>query len=496
MFGKERKRKNMAFTTVFFLFAVLPASVAGYYFIKLVGNRNEKWGDRIGNLFLVLVSLCFYGWARLEGIALLSIYVLGVWLAGKGICRLGKEEKHKWKVYGMTLSILAVTGILIWYKYYNFIAENLSHFFGISLAMSQWIVPLGISFITFTAISYLVDVFRGDAEAGSLLDVFLYLSFFPKVISGPIVQWKDFQRQTVHRRVDETEFLEGLNRIMIGFAKKVILADSFGAVISKIDPYIGVGMDVPTAWLFAFFYMMQIYYDFSGYSDIAIGLAQLFGFHFKENFQFPYRSKSITEFWRRWHISLGTWFRSYIYIPLGGNRKGMKRTLWNLFCVFLLTGIWHGAAWNYILWGVINGVCVLVERCIREKRFYQKIPAIGKWVVTMAIVFFSWQVFYFSDFSRLEVFLKSLFGLSAANAASAVEYTYQHYLTIKLIFLSVVAVLGATTFCMPWAEKVKIFFSRTKTGLFIKETGLIVLMIVSVIFMINSSYSPFLYFQY
>lgn len=480
----------------FFLFAVMPASVAGYYLIKLLGNRNEKWSDWLSNLFLVLVSLCFYGWARLEGIALLSIYVLGVWMAGKGICYLEKKAKYKRKVCFMTLSILAVTGILIWYKYYNFIAENLSHFFGISLAMSQWIVPLGISFITFTAISYLVDVFRGDAEAGSLLDVFLYLSFFPKVISGPIVQWKDFQRQTVHRRVDETEFLDGLNRIMIGFAKKVILADSFGAVISKIDPYIGVGMDVPTAWLFAFFYMMQIYYDFSGYSDIAIGLAQLFGFHFKENFQFPYRSKSITEFWRRWHISLGTWFRSYIYIPLGGNRKGMKRTLWNLFCVFLLTGIWHGAAWNYILWGVINGVCVLAERCIREKRFYQKIPAIGKWVVTMAIVFFSWQVFYFSDFIRLGVFVKSLFGLSAANAASAVEYTYQHYLTIKLIFLSVVAVLGATTFCMPWAEKVKTFFARTKTGLFIKETGLILLMIVSVIFMINSSYSPFLYFQY
>lgn len=486
----------MAFTTVFFLFAVMPASVAGYYLIKLLGNRNEKWSDWLSNLFLVLVSLCFYGWARLEGIALLSIYVLGVWMVGKGICYLEKKAKYKRKVCFMTLSILAVTGILIWYKYYNFIAENLSHFFGISLAMSQWIVPLGISFIIFTAISYLVDVFRGDAEAGSLLDVSLYLSFFPKVISGPIVQWKDFQRQTVHRRVDETEFLDGLNRIMIRFAKKVILADSFGAVISKIDPYIGVGMDVPTAWLFAFFYMMQIYYDFSGYSDIAIGLAQLFGFHFKENFQFPYRSKSITEFWRRWHISLGTWFRSYIYIPLGGNRKGMKRTLWNLFCVFLLTGIWHGAAWNYILWGVINGVCVLVERCIREKRFYQKIPAICKWGVTMAIVFFSWQVFYFSDFSRLEVFLKSLFGLSAANVASAVEYTYQHYLTIKLIFLSVVAVLGATTFCMPWAEKVKTFFARTKTGLFIKETGLIVLMIVSVIFMINSSYSPFLYFQY
>ncbi len=223
----------MAFTTVFFLFAVMPASVAGYYLIKLLGNRNERWSDWLSNLFLVLVSLCFYGWARLEGIALLSIYVLGVWMAGKGICYLEKKAKYKRKVCFMTISILAVTGILIWYKYYNFIAENLSHFFGISLAMSQWIVPLGISFITFTAISYLVDVFRGDAEAGSLLDVFLYLSFFPKVISGPIVQWKDFQRQTVHRRVDETEFLDGLNRIMIGFAKKVILADSFGAVISK-----------------------------------------------------------------------------------------------------------------------------------------------------------------------------------------------------------------------------------------------------------------------
>ena len=283
---------------------------------------------------------------------------------------------------------------------------------------------------------------------------------------------------------------------MIGFAKKVILADSFGAVISKIDPYIGVGMDVPTAWLFAFFYMMQIYYDFSGYSDIAIGLARLFGFHFKENFQFPYRSKSITEFWRRWHISLGTWFRSYIYIPLGGNRKGMKRTLWNLFCVFLLTGVWHGASWNYILWGVINGICVLAERCAREKSFYQKIPDIVKWAATMAIVFFSWQVFYFSDFNRLEVFMKSLIGISAANAAGTVEYTYRHYLTAKLIGLSAIAVLGATTFCMPWAEKVKNYFDRTKTGLFIKETGLILLMILSVIFLINSSYSPFLYFQY
>lgn len=177
----------MAFTTVFFLFAVMPASVAGYYLIKLLGNRNEKWSDWLSNLFLVLVSLCFYGWARLEGIALLSIYVLGVWMAGKRICYLEKKAKYKRKVCFMTLSILAVTGILIWYKYYNFIAENLSHFFSISLAMSQWIVPLGISFITFTAISYLVDVFRGDAEAGSLLDVFLYLSFFPKVISGPIV---------------------------------------------------------------------------------------------------------------------------------------------------------------------------------------------------------------------------------------------------------------------------------------------------------------------
>lgn len=174
----------------------------------------------------------------------------------------------------------------------------------------------------------------------------------------------------------------------------------------------------------------------------------------------------------------------------------MKRTLWNLFCVFLLTGVWHGASWNYILWGVINGMCVLAERCVREKSFYQKIPDIFKWAATMTIVFFSWQVFYFSDFNRLEVFMKSLIGISTANAAGAVEYTYQHYLTAKLIVLSVIAVLGATTFCMPWAEKMKAFFARTKTGLFIKETGLILLMILSVIFLINSSYSPFLYFQY
>ncbi|MGC4017980.1 MAG: MBOAT family O-acyltransferase [Muricomes sp.] len=237
-------------------------------------------------------------------------------------------------------------------------------------------MPLGISFITFSAVSYVVDIYRGDSSAGSILDTALYISFFPKVVSGPIVLWKDFQPQIKNRTVNDVQFMDGLNRIMIGYAKKVLLADSFGLMVADIQQKMEAGMDVPTAWWCALLYMLQIYYDFAGYSDIALGFGKLLGFQFKENFHFPYVSASITEFWRRWHISLGAWFREYIYIPLGGNRKGKTRTLVNLFIVFLVTGIWHGAGWNYGLgsniYSKFNLQPVYLFSILKEKAAYEK----------------------------------------------------------------------------------------------------------------------------
>lgn len=479
----------MAFTTVVFLFVFFPICIAGYYIIKLLEKRNKKLADIFSSIYLILVSVFFYACAGLDAALLFVFYVLFVWLAGKATEAYGR--KHGKKCLVLTIIALILTAVLIYYKYYNFIAQNLNDLFNLGLGLINIIIPLGISFITFSAISYIMDIYRGDATAGSLLDAALYMTFFPKVISGPIVLWKNFQGQIKDRHIDESSFLEGLNRIMIGFAKKLILADNFGAIVSKIQ---GInGIDQPTAWVGAFFYMMQIYYDFAGYSDIAIGLSKLFGFNLKENFNFPYVSQSITEFWRRWHISLGTWFREYIYIPLGGNRKGKARTLINLFVVFLLTGIWHGAAWNYICWGILNGVFILIERCIMDKTFYKKIPSVIKWVFTMFIVLISWQIFLFTDMSALLYNLKIMFGIVSPEN---VLYSYTYFMDTRMIVLSVIAVFGGVALNFPVFKRIAEWTNSTKSGLIIKEVGLIILMVISVICMVNSSYSPFLYFQY
>lgn len=310
----------MLFTNFIFLFVFFPLCVGGYLVLWGIQKKIGKVNLRIGDIFLILASLAFYGWMRLEGILYLCIYILLVYAMGKMIEKKGGSvDKSK---IAVGVSVLVLAGILYFYKYIDFTLQSLNDILQTDFTLFYVIVPLGISFITFSAISYVVDIYRGNSTAGSLLDVALYISFFPKAVSGPIVLWKDFQTQIQNRTVDDVRFMYGLNRIMIGYAKKVLLADSFGLMVSDIQQNMVVGMDVPTAWWCALLYMLQIYYDFAGYSDIALGLGELFGFQFKENFHFPYVSASITEFWRRWHISLGTWFREYIYIPLGGNRKG------------------------------------------------------------------------------------------------------------------------------------------------------------------------------
>ena len=238
------------------------------------------------------------------------------------------------------------------------------------------------------------------AKAGGFLDAALYMTFFPKIVSGPIVLWKDFSIELSARVFSEDRFVYGINRFIIGLGKKVLLADTFGSVVVNIQDQMYYGIDIPTAWGCTLLYFLQIYYDFSGYSDMAIGLSSMFGFKLKENFSFPYLSTSITEFWRRWHISLGTWFREYVYIPLGGNRKGFYRTLVNLFIVFLITGVWHGAGAGYLCWGIAHGICIVAERCVRDKKLYKMIPGVVKWAVTTLIVMLGWQVFHIAGMSE------------------------------------------------------------------------------------------------
>lgn len=480
----------MSFTNLIFLFAFFPISIFAYFAARFLTKKAASAADTLGNLVLILLSLGFYAWSRFDGAFYFLIYMVFIYVMGCFVSA-GKGKKSKIII---ALGAVVVLAVLFYYKYYNFAVENIPGLRQAGLEVRDIIVPAGISFITFSAISYLVDIYRRQASRGNLLDVLLYLSFFPKVISGPIVLWKDFQPQVKGRTVDDSQFLYGLNRMMIGFAKKVILADTFGLLVNDIQGQVSIrGVDCPTSWICAFAYMLQLYYDFAGYSDIAIGISAMFGFRFKENFNFPYTSQSVTEFWRRWHISLGTWFREYLYIPLGGNRKGKGRTLVNLAIVFLTTGIWHGAGWNYIWWGALHGFFMILERLVKDKDFYKKIPGVVKWGVTMVVVFFGWQLFRFPLMEDFTSFMQIMFG---KLVFTDINYTWAYYLTRKTVVYMIIAVLGATVLRAAWFDKVKVRLNETKTGLVIQELALLLLMAFAVICMVNSSYSPFLYFQY
>ncbi len=388
------------------------------------------------------------------------------------------------------MAVLFALFWLIYFNYSDFLIGIWNRVFRDDLVWKSLRAPLGISFVTFSAISYLADIYRDSSRKGNLIDCLLYMTFFPKVVSGPIVLWKDFQGQIAGRRLELDQSIDGLNRIMIGFAKKVILADSFGACIAKIGLF---GIDRITAVGTILLYMLQLYYDFSGYSDIAIGLSKLFGFHFKENFNFPYRSKSITEFWRRWHISLGMWFREYVYFPLGGSRCGMYKTLRNLAIVFALTGIWHGAGWNYVLWGAINGLVMLLERVAREKKGRKWLPAPISYVATTVLVMMFWQLFRYQNLGNIATLLKIIAGFVSFENIS---YTWQHYYDARIIVFVVVGVLGATVLGDERLRaRYQTMISR-KSVYVVQEMGLLILFAISILFMVNSTYSPFIYFQY
>lgn len=496
----------MGFTTQIFLFVFFPVCVVAYTVADILDRKGIAVVRklRVKDWILIGCSLVFYAWACFDNVFKLLIYILLVYGAGRLIRRTRRDgwffklyrdenTENTKKIYiaatVLTAVLIGTVGVLVGYKYAKFLAEVWNLIAGTSVQAKTVAAPLGISFITFSAISYLVDIYRGHAGAESLTDCMLYLSFFPKVVSGPIVLWKDFRPQIGLRKQSLDRAAEGLNRIMIGFAKKVLLADQFGACLSAMSG----SVDAPTAWGAAILYMLQLYYDFAGYSDIAIGLAKLFGFDFQNNFNFPYRSVSIGEFWRRWHISLGAWFREYIYFPLGGSRAGMKRTLRNLAVVFALTGIWHGAGWNYILWGGINGLFVIVERLTKDKALIRKTPNILKWAATMGITMFCWQLFRYQGISDVIRQVRIMFGLLRCES---IPYTWRYYFDSQVVFLTAVGILGATVLGNQKIQSVYRKITGTAVGYAIQQIVLLVLFALAILFVVNSTYSPFIYFQY
>ena len=466
----------MPFTSAGFLFFFLPIVIIVYYLFNFIGK------NQLNNLVLILFSLSFYMVSGLRTTIYLILFIIIIYFSGR---ILGYINAKSTKRSFFILSLLFVVLTLSYYKYITFILE----LFQSGTGILSIVIPLGLSFIMFEAISYLVDIYKGETERGSLVDVFLFFTFFPKVASGPIVLWKDFSSQIYNRKVSVDLFFSGMNRVMIGFAKKSIIADSLGTVVQSINENTQLGIDSPTAFLGALCYFLQIYYDFSGYSDIAIGISRIFGFDFKENFNYPYTSTSIGEFWRRWHISLGTWFREYIYIPLGGNRKHVYI---NLFVVFLITGIWHGSTFNFVIWGVAHGLLIMIERAFREKAWYKKIPALFKWMFTMVFVYLTWIIFMIPSLTQAIIYYKSMLGVPAGN----IYFTFEYFINSKLILIIVIAVVGA--FIGKWnkVELIKTWAQSTKTGVIVSQILYMLLFVLAVLFMMNSSYSPFLYFQF
>lgn len=466
----------MVFSSSIFIFVFLPLVLFLYYIS----------GKKLKNYVLLLASLFFYSWGGVSYLKILIVSIIINYIFGILIDDVRSNIKLR-KIF-LSLGIILNLALLFYYKYYDFTIENINEIFNTNYSIKNIVLPIGISFFTFQGMSYIIDIYRNDGKVNkNPFSVALYISLFPQLVAGPIIKYKTIDDQIRNRKESLEFFSYGINRFVIGLAKKVIIADILAGMADNIFNLYYSGIDMPTAWIGAICYTFQIYYDFSGYSDMAIGLGYMFGFEFMENFNYPYISKSITEFWRRWHISLSTWFREYLYIPLGGNRRG--NIYFNLFVVFLVTGIWHGAAWTFILWGLWHGFFILIERAIRNKEWYINVPRTIKYIVTMLIIILGWVLFRADNLEQAIGFIKTMFGFSKAID---ITFEYSYFINKKLVFWIVISILGAAPFANNNLKKYK----KSKNFEVLSTIIISLLFIISIIFVVNSTYSPFIYFQF
>ncbi|MHC1722652.1 MAG: MBOAT family protein [Aminipila sp.] len=399
------------------------------------------------------------------------------------------------------INVVINLGILGFFKYADFLVENINLLLGTSISTIELPLPVGISFYTFQAMSYIIDLYKSKVKVQKNLIAFgTYVALFPQLIAGPIVRFESIQEQLMNRHVDMEMFALGVRRFTIGLAKKVLLANNIGLLwesVMKISP---TELPVGTAWLGAIAFTLQIYFDFSGYSDMAIGLGKMFGFHFLENFDYPYISKSITEFWRRWHISLSSWFKEYVYISLGGNRHGIKRQMLNIFIVWTLTGLWHGASWNFVIWGVYFAAILIIEKLvlgIALEKLQEKFSVIGTIVAsiyTMILVTISWVIFAIEDLNSVKAYTASLFGFHHTGIAN--EYTW--YLLSNNLILLIICIIASTDIpAKIWGRFYNVIWrDRPLIGLIVENLGLLLLFIISFAYIVASTYNPFLYFRF
>lgn len=467
----------MLFSSPIFLLLFLPTTIVLNFFLK----------TKYSNLLLLGASLVFYAWGEPVYVFLMLFSVAMNWSFGILISRIGNYRK-----FALTVCIVLNLAILGYYKYFNFFAGILNGFVHTELIKQRNIVlPIGISFFTFQALSYVIDLYRGNCKIQkNILNLALYVSFFPQLIAGPIVRYSDIDNQISNRTVSVDKFAIGLRRFLYGLGKKVLISNCMAEIADAIFEQSFAGLTAPCAWLGAIAYTMQIYYDFSGYSDMAIGLGKMFGFDFLENFRYPYLSKSIREFWQRWHISLGTWFREYVYIPLGGNRRGKFRTYMNLFVVFLLTGMWHGASWTFLLWGLYHGTFQVIER-LGLKKYLDRHTVISH-IYCMLVVVIGWVLFRAETLMDAYNYIISMFtpwrggfgGLSHIPAE----------LTLRNGIFIFFAVFGSGIL-QKATDKVPVLSSKWKYS-WVELGYLCLVFAYSMIRLAAGTYNPFIYFRF
>jgi D-alanyl-lipoteichoic acid acyltransferase DltB (MBOAT superfamily) len=470
----------MLFSSIVFLFVFLPCVLVVYY--KVLKQRSSR------NHFLLLVSLFFYAWGEPIYVFLMLGSIMGNFLFGILIERYrGQKIKVKMSLTGMLIFNL---GLLIGFKYLNFIADNVNKIGSLQLDIGVVTLPLGVSFFTFQGISYGLDIYRNKRELlKNPLDVGLYIAFFPQLIAGPIVRYETIAGEIYSRQESLEDFTEGIERFIKGLAKKVLLANNFALIADKAFGQQADVIPVGLAWMGAVGYMLQIYFDFSGYSDMAIGLGRMFGFHFNENFNAPYRAKTISEFWRRWHISLGTWFRDYLYFPLGGSRvKNKIRLIVNLFIVWLLTGLWHGANWTFVVWGIYFFFWITIEKLCQVEKYFKSSKVIGHAYV-IGVVLFGWILFRAQSLTYALTYMQSMFGLNENRLIGSLGSLYFHENKI-LFIIGIICCLplkqwlhrggGIKTTYTPWHRPII----------------LILFFITAVAYLVKGNYNPFIYFNF
>lgn len=468
----------MVFSTLTFLFVFLPLILVFYFVCK----------DRIyRNLVLLVFSLVFYAWGEPKYILLMLAVSFVAYIGGLLMQRFDTEEGLRKKKLVFIITVVLITANLFVFKYLNFAVDNINTIFSTSLVIQKIALPIGISFYTFQILSYIIDLYRHEIKVQrNYFYLTLYVAFFPQLIAGPIVRYQTVEEEINQRHETLDDIVYGVRRFIIGLSKKVILANNIGLIATTI--YAGDAEIYGSVfyWFAAVAYALQIYFDFSGYSDMAIGLGRIFGFHFLENFRYPYVATSITDFWRRWHISLSTWFRDYIYIPLGGNRCSKARWIFNLCVVWALTGFWHGAEWNFVLWGVYYAVILLVEKLFLGK-YLQRLPKIIQWLYAFFLVIIGWVLFNSASLSQVFGSLSIMFGFKPFDLIAILGSDSNIIFSLIYIPLGIICML-------PWKEKIKIPSNAVTTVLM--NTTCTVLLLICVMFILSSTYNPFIYFRF